>query len=337
MVNVDPLFQDQDPGPSNSVTDGTSVVPLFGSDDTGPATPVISQSGPGALFEEEPEASPLFQPKAPPSEPNPLFAPDSPSTGAIGTKDAVGKPNPLFDPNEPAPVTGAPLEVGPAFEVPKDPLVEQTLARILQENPDKAQQERLFRGQMADLFPLDFEKLSDFAAKAIRVQQAVVSDGKRATDLHLSLCVQETLTCTMQAARDQRTPAGKSILQKLKSELESTLKVQEGPAQWYAQLHTLRGSLKLVAAELPPILESGAECLEQLTRYALILKALIPSIQDRSLNDAASRRMVLLLGAIQQIQISVKSLEQAQTLVRNEMQQVDETLTITLPALGFTL
>ncbi|WP_031570637.1 hypothetical protein [Acidithiobacillus thiooxidans] len=331
MVTVDPLFSDPEPLFKSEEPSTTSAqgVPLFGETGGRERAPQ-----PAPLFDQvESAVSPLFQAKPNEAAAELLFkANESPAV-----RPPELKPEVLFNPDEPAKIVPRVTEVGPAFAVIEDPLVLQTLGKIEQDHPEKKPQERLLKGLMIGLFPLDFDRIAEFAAKAIREQQAIASEAKRITDLHLSLDVTATIDHIMQEAKNQHQPKAHGFLQKLKTELESTLKTQEGPAQWYARLHTLRGSLKLVATEAPTVLQKGGECLDQLTDYALILKALVPSIRDRSLNDAAGRRLTLLLGAIQQIQISVKSLEQAQTLIRNQLQQIDEAMTITLPALGYTL
>lgn len=366
---IDPLF------PVDSSEKDAHPQPLFSEDSQAhypkPDAPQSlfpeSQSGsPSPLFVEPdhdstvspvlfPEDSPSNSASQPSPEPTLLFDPKDPAP--VVSPDL--EPDALFDPNEasppasaPSPVTSsAPLfnpdnpgeslapkpvpQVTAAFDTPKDPLVEQVLSRILQEYPDRAGQERILRGRMQGFFPLDFDKITDFGESAIHQEQAVVSEGKRSTDLHQSLQVQEQVSRILEEAKGVQKPAG-SILGRLKKEVTS-FAAHDGPPQWYATLHRLKGSLKLVSTEIPAIMTTGQECQDALTQYALILKAVVPSILDRPLNDAAARRLTILLGALQQVQITLKQLDQSRSLIHTEMQQIDETMTITLPALGFTI
>lgn len=234
-----------------------------------------------------------------------------------------------------APQIAATHGVQPAFDEPKDPLVEKVLSMVLKEYPDQSQNERVLRNMMTGLFPVDFDRIACFAQESVSQQQAVTSETQRNLSLHSTLQVQESLAKIIQDVKNTQNTNHGSLLQKLKKEV-SSLTSRSDPAQWYDALRRMKGSLNLVAAEIPPIIESGQPSLQKLTRYTMILKVIEPTIQDQSLGDAARRRLNLLLGAVQQLQNTLKQLDQTQAVIRGEIQQIDETITITLPALGFT-
>lgn len=356
MATTDALFpvDDRDNSTTGQPLSANPVQPLFAADE--PRTAVV-----GKLLFDPSVANPLFtedhqQPNSVLSA-TPLFAPDEDPAPAVKTdirpaalfdqnepaiapQPSCPEPPVLFDPNEAdtAPAVRTTPEIKAAFEVPTDPLVDQVMTRILAEYPDRATEERALRNKMTGLFPMDFDKITDFAESALLKQRAFVAEAKRVLDLHQSLNIQDQMAEIIRAAQDtQKSNTSGSLLSKLRQEVVSRTTHVSGSAQWHATLHRLRGSLKLISGEIPAILSAGQESLKEIAQYAVILKALVPAIQDASINDAGARRLTLILGALQQVQIAIKQVEQAQALLRTEIQQVDETITVTLPALGFTI
>lgn len=322
MSNKDlKLFDDQ-----GTVQAPEDPAPLFQEPESKTFTP---------LFDPSPLSSPPQQPEQTASQTG-LFAQETlkPLPTNTVTRDqstTLFHQAPMADP----PAPKVPAEVGPAFDIPRDPMVEQTLRNLLQSFPDTEGQENSFRQLMEGIFPLTIQQIESLGEVATREEGALVAEAKRLTEIHQTMGIQETLSGILRAAKVAHdSPHGAlGFLHKI----ESAAKFRGNPEDWHRQLGALKISIHGLSGKLPPFLDTAAEIQNKLSAYAKLAKVLADSTQDPSLKDAIQRRETLLLGALQQTQISLKQVEQMRDLLRVESQQLEEAKTITLPALGFTL
>ena len=310
-----------------------------------------SAAQPGsALFDSEPQNTtlePLFgiepwpECKANIPEPTsvtPVLLDDTP---AVPQRVIAHPPEPVrlddSAPAAPQSVVKAP-EPQEIFASEEDPLVTQALRHAKDQFPDIFDQERrTLKSRFESLFPLDFDRISQYAEKTLRhvptVMQEVTQSSETLSTLSVPAVIQE-ISAQAQAAAGGGAAPGHGGLSGLLKKVESRVRPFD-PQVASNRLMQLYGGVKSIHSRLSGVNDLANDVFTQIQTDIRVLSVLKVVSEKTPVETAVQRRHDLLLVTGQQMRLGMKQLEALRGQTENSLMQIEEMRTVTLPSLGF--
>jgi hypothetical protein len=223
------------------------------------------------------------------------------------------------------------------FASEENPLVTQALRHAKEQFPDVFEQEHwALKSRFERLFPLDFDRISQYAEKTLRhvptVMQEVTQASERLSTLSVPAVIQE-ISEQARAAAGGGTATGHGLSGLLKK-VES--RVRPFDAQIASnRLMQLYGGVKNIHGRLSGVQDLAQDVFTQIQTDIRVLSVLKVVSEKTPVETAVVRRHDLLLVTGQQIQLGMKQLEALRGHTENSLMQIEEMRTVTLPSLGF--